>query len=104
MIMTSAKQLYFAHFAARLAERYGLIATDRLYADIIRQIRNPRQVTRCVQLNGQRTIHCVFVDGRRVYVIYRKHKAALITALPPRQYLRDAYEMQKEKQHETKYY
>lgn len=96
--MTNARQLYYDHFASRLAERYGLVATDRLYDDIIRQIRNSNRVTRVMQLNRQRTIHCVYVNGRRVYVVYRKSKGALITALPPRVSFRLMHEEQRKLQ------
>jgi hypothetical protein len=90
-----AKQVYYRHFAGRLAERYGLIATDRLYGDIIRQIQNTSQVTRVKKINRQRSIHCVYVEGRRVYVLYRKSKVALITALPPLDKYRLMHEEQK---------
>ena len=92
----NARNIYYKHFAQRLAERYGLIATNRLYNDIIRQIQNTNQVTRCIQVNRQRTIHCVFINGKRVYVVYRKGgNGALVTALPPSNKLYQAHEKQK---------
>lgn len=91
----SAYSIYYNHFAARLAERYGLIATDRLYNDIIQQIQNRNKHTRVASINRQRSIHCVYVNGQRVFVVYRKSKKALITALPVRKYLITAFEQQK---------
>lgn len=87
-----SRQLYYDHFASRLAERYSLIATDNLYNDILRQIQNNNQATRLESLNRQRSIHCVYIQGRRVFVVYRKHRNALITALPPNKYLNAAYD------------
>lgn len=92
MYRRDSRELYFDHFASRLAERYGLIATDNLYNDILRQIQNNHQGTRLESLNRQRSIHCVYVQGRRVFVVYRKHKSALITALPPTRRLNAAYD------------
>lgn len=91
----NARRLYFDHFSRRLLERYGLIATDRLYNDIIWQIQNNNQFTRITRINRQRSIHCVYVGPQRVYVVYRKNKRALITALPPSKRLSAAYDEQK---------
>lgn len=95
----TVREMYYPHFAKRLSERYGMIATQRLYDDIIRQIQNNNKHTRVMRTNRQRSIHCVWINGQRVYVVYRKRLGktnALVTALPPSRYLRLLYEREKE--------
>lgn len=82
---TTSREFFWPHFSRRLLERYGLVATGRMYDGMIRQIQDVRKDTFVSRSSWARTVHCVEVDGQKVIVVYRKRLGkvgVLVTALP----------------------
>lgn len=90
----TAKEMYYPHFVERMNDRYGIIVTDAVYNNIIKEIQNNHRKTKVRKDNNQRSVHCVYIDGKRVFVVYRKSLGkgpALITALPPSKWLKQQH-------------
>ena len=89
-LKATSRHMYFNHVKEKLKERHGIDLTVATYHEIIGQINDSSRHTLVSSGNTKhRKIHRVFVNGAKVFVVYRKGKlGALVTALPKKTYTR----------------
>lgn len=81
MTRISKRTLLRAHSMQRAAQRYGVTLNGETRARIIAEIRGGR--SRMVKRQSNRvTIHDLELDGKRLRVVYDRHRAELVTFLP----------------------